>query len=305
VKDILDAVLELCLEFRVPLLHAAHAQAVLTTLGKEAMRPNTAEAHACSFTRLGGRAFGVGKLDGCLPSLQIGANSGDVIAPQDALLISNDLGDVIESSAHGMDSMLVLEDSSQLTSQLSAMAAAAKLEEQIARRTMSVAQRVQDDSPAMMHAASMPFLSFLQLPTLIAKARQQSTELKGTTSDQHVTPKSSADDPKGKPEASMPDDILDAVLVFCKAKGIRAPIGGMPHLRWDEHDSQTITAKASTNIARPSDVHAKEEHGRGQSRNLASIGRQPSPTSSANEEWRFPSQAESVGDILGKLQEKA
>lgn len=96
------------------------------------------------------------------------------IRAQDILLISPDIGDVIEAGEEGADVLILLGDMAQ--SQLHAARSHAEQEKVVERKRMSVSQRVAEDSPAMLQAATNPLLSVFQLPSLLSEAVRKNAE---------------------------------------------------------------------------------------------------------------------------------
>eukprot|EP00428_Durinskia_dybowskii_P001830 CAMPEP_0170282340 /NCGR_PEP_ID=MMETSP0116_2-20130129/41193_1 /TAXON_ID=400756 /ORGANISM="Durinskia baltica, Strain CSIRO CS-38" /LENGTH=426 /DNA_ID=CAMNT_0010533689 /DNA_START=21 /DNA_END=1298 /DNA_ORIENTATION=- len=164
-----EAVLELCQEYRVPLLQPHRSHRAVQALSASAPK-GSVDAAAVHLSKIGGTAFGVGKVAG----YAAGLGWEEDLAPQDVLLISADIGDVIEAEAAGIDVLLLFGGVAE--GQLHAFRADAEQAKFAERKQMSVSQRVAEDSPAMLQAATNPFLSVFQLPALLAEATRKNAE---------------------------------------------------------------------------------------------------------------------------------
>ncbi|CAE7644132.1 unnamed protein product [Symbiodinium sp. CCMP2592] len=160
----LEAAVELCADLKVPLLQPKWGAAALDAVAPLAGRTSgTVEAVSANMRRFGGQVISVGKLDKCFEGL-----GWDDLAPRDALLVTSSLGDLVEASQVGTDVLLLFGSRAQ--SELTAWRQIRTQQREEKRKNLSVSQRVSEDSPGLMAAATNPFLSVFQLPSLLAEA---------------------------------------------------------------------------------------------------------------------------------------
>jgi len=312
---LLEASLELCHEFRVPLLQVRTGESALQAL-KFATPRGSPEAAALSLERLGGKSLSVGKLDGSFEAL----GWADKFDKREVLLLTSDLADVAEANAHGIDSVLLVGE--RVTSQLRAFAAAEQEAKAADRRHASMSQRVAEDSPAMFHAASNPFFSVFKLPSLLAEAtrrnhehRQRKTQaVVADTADSSTITSSS----QGRPLDDTLEDTLEILKRWCAAAHVQLPVatcsGTLP---WDDTnagDHRTLnTNEVHTVTARPcSGIHESTLLGNSQQasgstgENTSSWpssrrGRRPQGSAAQATPKTALVENESVADILNKL----
>eukprot|EP00927_Polykrikos_kofoidii_P046415 TRINITY_DN4065_c0_g1_i1.p1 TRINITY_DN4065_c0_g1~~TRINITY_DN4065_c0_g1_i1.p1 ORF type:complete len:395 (+),score=55.29 TRINITY_DN4065_c0_g1_i1:224-1408(+) len=228
--ELLEASLELCADNRVPLVHASRSATASIALESIPTTRGTPEDAAASLTRLGGSAFGVGKLDGYTDGLRL-----HELDPVDILLISDNIGDIAEAADHGVHVLLLL--GSVARGQLSAFADAGRQAKAAARQFASVTQRIGEDSPAMLAAANSPFLSFLKLPTLLKETMQRNAEHRKRTAAAVVASTAAKEAPiQVETDVSAPseEDYLDLLRSWCTANQVEMPVGVvLGPLTWD------------------------------------------------------------------------
>lgn len=249
-----DAALELCAERRVPLLHAARSAGAMRSVAASAPK-GSAEAAAAQLERLGGRSLAVGKLEGCLAGL---GWHGE-LDPRELLLVSPDLGDVCEAAEHGLDALLVLGSHAQ--GQLAGFRSAEAVARASARRLASVSQRVAEDSPDMLAAASNPFLSVFKLPSLLAEAsrknaahRERMAELQAKAAAAAPAPADAggSGDIQGQAHAEVTEDFEPLLRRWCDANGVGLPAATMLlDLRWDTADAPAASTSGRRKRSAP------------------------------------------------------
>lgn len=271
-----EATLELCAHSRVPLVHVRRGTAVARALEGSHGR-GSPEAAAAALERLGGKAVGLGKLQGFAD----GIGWLNDMSPQDILLVSGDLGDVLEASEAGFGSMLLF--TGQVHSQLSAFRSNQEQDQAAQRKGMSVSQRVAADSPGMLHAASNPFLSVFQLPSILAEATRKNAEHRAAKvateakaqkqavdanirEDESRSRKSSAKPPQPQPTASA-EELAAQLDRWCRSCGARSPIAALAELplRWDVDEAEDDAVARGP----PAEASGAGRMGRGSRRTLA------------------------------------
>eukprot|EP00928_Gymnodinium_smaydae_P065943 TRINITY_DN49004_c0_g1_i1.p1 TRINITY_DN49004_c0_g1~~TRINITY_DN49004_c0_g1_i1.p1 ORF type:complete len:483 (+),score=67.88 TRINITY_DN49004_c0_g1_i1:53-1501(+) len=226
-----EAMIELCVDMNVPMLHASRScRAAHAVLGATAR--DSAENAAYRIERLGGRTFAAGKLDGCAHELGWATDT----IPSEALVVTPDLGDVVEAANHGADALLLL--GSLAESQLAAFEHARVQESLAKRKHMSVSERMAEDSPAMLHAASNPFFSVFKLPALLAEATRKNAEHRSRQRQAANAPSvdSAAPATSRQVQEAANFDSLEALQRWCSAMSVPMPIVHVGQLRWDERD---------------------------------------------------------------------
>eukprot|EP00929_Paragymnodinium_shiwhaense_P054134 TRINITY_DN27130_c0_g1_i3.p1 TRINITY_DN27130_c0_g1~~TRINITY_DN27130_c0_g1_i3.p1 ORF type:complete len:575 (+),score=172.62 TRINITY_DN27130_c0_g1_i3:84-1808(+) len=172
--DVLEPILDLCLDNGVVFVQLSRSAYSIKAVASMMARDGP-EASAALLGRLGGLTTSMGKLDGVVAGLAWRDQEiREDLTPQEMLLVTDDLGDLAEAEEHGVDALLVM--SSRAHGQLGAFAQAEQMQAAAERKNASVSQRLAQDSPAMLHAASNPFFSFLQLPGLIKEVSRRNAE---------------------------------------------------------------------------------------------------------------------------------
>lgn len=304
----LEAVLELCAEHRVPLLQASRSSATLSLLSASAAR-GSPEFACASLSRLGGKTFGVGKLQG----FARGLGWHGELSGRDVLLVSADIGDVAEAAEHGVDALLLLGDRAQ--GQLQACRSAMEQEKAVLRKQMSVSQRVAEDSPAMLHLASNPLTAVFRLPGLLAEATRKNAEHRAK---QQAVPQAApakaegsaaAPSAKGSPPQAPADamsqlafdDYRELLMQWCSAAKVSPPAGlAQPPIRWSDQDSEETVAiptpVGGAVLRSPPGTSARSRRRGGHGSDVRAGSEENAPAGSP----RAP-QTESVDDILGLL----
>jgi len=230
--DLLEATIELCAEYRVPILQATMSPTAASVV-EPSLHSGSAAAAASTLSRLGGSSISVGKLACCLEGL------GWDISPRDILVISKHVGDVCESAEQSMDCLLSFGP--QARSVITACSEAHAQERAAARRHASVSQRMAEDSPAMLHAASNPFFSVFQLPALLVEVSRKNAEHR----ERQVRTNAVA----GAPQAfraeshtleNESNDPLELVKHWCDQRKMSEPVFLMSGLRWDDRQSREL-----------------------------------------------------------------
>merc|ERR550537_1119867 len=119
-----------------------------------------------------------------------------------------------------MDVALVLGNTAK--GQIQAFAEAKRLKDVAKRQQMSMSQRVEADSPGMMHAATSPFLSFLKLPQLLRDVSRQNKEDQERETAM-VAAQSASKVPSGRPLLSW--GVLEQLEAWCGSSRIGKPAG--------------------------------------------------------------------------------
>jgi len=251
----LEAALELCAEMKVPLLHANRSADGTRTVA-DSVGKGSAEAAAARLERLGGRALAAGKLDGCAQGL----GWAEDLVPRDVLLVTPDLGDVAEAAKHGVD--VILQLGSRAEAQLSAFRHAREQKKAAERKHASVSQRMAEDSPAMLHAASNPFFSVFKLPSLLAEASRKNAEhrarVERAQADAVVAAHArGATDAEAAAAASaasrleLQEDPSEALRRWCDAMKVPPPAALLRGpVRWDLEENEGGKALGSTRTTR-------------------------------------------------------
>jgi len=238
----LEVVLELCLEFKVPLMHTRGTSSTIKQLAPSCTKAS-AEAAGLKLERLGGQTISVGKLHGCMEGLDWDRE----ISSREVLLISTDLGDIAEAADHDVDTLFLL--GSHAKSQLSAFREARSQQKAAERRQMSVSQRVAEDSPGLLAASTNPFFSVFKLPSLLAEVTRKNAENKARhpSSPLHVPGKPAGQDSPTvtglPPKESMPQlpdlDFLELLEQWCNVAKVPLPTSIYePPLSWDANESE-------------------------------------------------------------------
>eukprot|EP00434_Breviolum_minutum_P033445 symbB.v1.2.029593.t1/scaffold3261.1/size60078/1 len=253
----LEAVVELCADMQVPLLQPKWGAAALDAMAPLMDATGTLESVALKMKRLGGRVLSCGKLDGAMEALDLECTSRDV------LLVTSQLGDLIEASQQGADVLLLL--GAGVKEQLRTWREVEARHETQRRKTMSVSQRVAEDSPRMMAAANNPFLSVFQLPSLLAEAtasnrkhREMKERERSKATVAPTAPTMPADGAQEqKLEEKVADDVNELLERWCKAAKIPLPVAMMSSstLLWDGPEKETPAPRAT-----PLRVDAKPSH---------------------------------------------
>lgn len=303
-----DAALELCADRHVPLLHAARSVGAVRAVAASAPK-GSAEAAAAQLERMGGRSFAVGKLEGCLAGL---GWHGDV-SPRECLLVSPDLGDVCEAAEHGLDSLLVL--SSQAQGQLAGFRSEEALAKASARRLASVSQRVAEDSPDMLAAASNPFLSVFKLPSLLAEAsrknaahRERMAELQAKAATSAAVPAAAHVAGEAPSQAVVTEDFEPLLRRWCDANGVALPAATMlADLRWDIAGppgagvSETGSQRTGGEREHGGSVGMAADPGAGRRRRMLKPRASGSAEPSHGAQPQVSAEAESLDDLLSKF----
>mmetsp|Transcript_183175 Transcript_183175/g.580735 ORF Transcript_183175/g.580735 Transcript_183175/m.580735 type:complete len:510 (-) Transcript_183175:57-1586(-) len=327
----LETTLELCAESKVPLVQVRRGTAAARALAAS-HRKGSAEAGAQLLQKLGGKSFGIGKLAG-LPE---GLGWMDDFSPQDILLVTGDVGDVLEASELGIDSLLLLGD--QAHSQLNSFKASSEQEKAVQRKTMSVSQRVAEDSPGMLAAAGNPLLSVFKLPSLLAEATRKNAEHRAAKAAEEtqaqqraVEAKVGKDGPAAprKPvvrqevpsAASSSAEISELLERWCRVHGAARPAAVLPKppLRWDPDEADDVgTGTGGSSGATGGGAAAAGGGGRRRSAATAAALASEAAATAAAQPWRggdlqlpdplmrsrgsIPDEgAESLDDILGAI----
>ncbi|CAJ1419276.1 unnamed protein product [Effrenium voratum] len=226
----LEAAVELCADLKIPLVQPQWSQRALEKMAPLLDRSGTLEGVTEKMRRLGGRVLSVGKLDDCLQGL-----AWD-LSPRDVLLVTSRLGDLVEAAQLGADALLLFGPSVQ--GQLGAWREAQRQSQTERRKTLSVSQRVAEDSPGMMAAATNPFLSVFQLPSLLAEATSRNLKHReaqragsGTASGE-----AKAELKDARRQQATPEDAPDMEMLgkWCEVEKIQPPVAMMPSLLWDD-----------------------------------------------------------------------
>ncbi|CAL1129278.1 unnamed protein product [Cladocopium goreaui] len=243
----LEAVVELCVDLQVPLLQPKWGAAALDAIAPLNDATGTLESVALKMKRLGGRLVSCGKLDGALEGLDFQG-----LAPRDVLLVTGSLGDLVEASQHGADVLLLLD--ADVKQQLRTWTEVEARHETQRRKTMSVSQRVAEDSPRMMAAANNPFLSVFQLPSLLAEAaasnrkhremKEREQRSKAAAAATASVPPAEVPEEEPKMEEKVADDVTELLDRWCKATKVPLPVAVMSSstLYWDGPEKETPTA---------------------------------------------------------------
>jgi len=227
--DSLEAIMELCAAHTVPLVLAHSGAAAMRCLkAAHAASRGTPEAAAYHVCQLGGKSFGISAFEGCVEGL-----GWSKLEPRDILVISSKLEDVADADEQSLDVALVLGDT--VKGQIQTFAEAKQRKDAAKRQQMSMSQRVEADSPGMMHAATSPFLSFLKLPQLLRDVSRQNKEDHERESAIAAAAQSASKEPSGRPLVSW--SVLEQLETWCSSSGIGQPAGTfLGSLSWDAEE---------------------------------------------------------------------
>lgn len=245
--DSLDAIMELCAAHTVPFVHAHSGAAAMRCLkAAHAASCGTPQAAAHHVRRLGGKSFGISALEGCAEGL-----GWSNLTPRDILVVSSKLEDVADADKHGMDVALVLGNTAK--GQVQAFAEAKRLKDIAKRQQMSMSQRVEADSPGMMHAATSPFLSFLKLPQLLRDVSRQNKEDQERETAMVAAAQSASKIPSGR--ALLSWGVLEQLEAWCGSSQIGKPAGTfLGSLSWDAEEVVPPTDMSESSVALEQDV---------------------------------------------------
>ena len=232
----LEAAVELCVDLEVPLLQPKWSASALETIAPLMDASGTLESTALKVKRLGGRVLSVGKLEGAAEALNL--------APRDALLVTLDLGDLVEASTYGMDTLLIF--GAQARQQLRVWAEMEAQQERQRRKSLSVSERVAEDSPRMMAAANNPFFAVFQLPSLLAEATAKNKKQREAKRE---LPQASAELAPEQHQAIEVDTEL--LLRWCRAVQVEPPRALMSTLSWSSADESEKTSPVKEAVKQP------------------------------------------------------
>eukprot|EP00435_Cladocopium_sp_Y103_P065766 s123_g27.t1 len=246
----LEAVVELCVDLQVPLLQPKWGAAALDAIAPLNDATGTLESVALKMKRLGGRLVSCGKLDGALEGLNFQG-----LAPRDVLLVTGCLGDLVEASQQGADVLLLV--GAEVKQQLRTWTELEARHETQRRKTMSVSERVAEDSPRMMAAANNPFLSVFQLPSLLAEAaasnrkhremKEREQRSKAAAAATAAVPPAETPEEEPKVKEKVADDVSELLERWCKATKVPLPVAVMSSstLYWDGPEKETPATTAA------------------------------------------------------------
>lgn len=234
----LEAAVELCVDLEVPLLQPKWSATALEAIAPLMDTSGTLESVALKVKRLGGRVLSVGKLEGAVEGLNL--------TPRDALLVTLDLGDLVEASTYGMDALLLF--GGQARQQLRVWAEMEAQQERQRRKTLSVSERVAEDSPRMMAAANNPFFAVFQLPSLLAEATAKNKKQRESKQSKREVPHTSAELP---PEQQAIEVDTELLLRWCRAVQVQPPRALMSTLSWSSSDEVQRTSPAKEPVKQP------------------------------------------------------
>eukprot|EP00913_Durusdinium_trenchii_P034669 g32432.t1 len=201
----LEAAVELCADLQVPLLQPKWSAAALDVMAPLMDATGTLESVALKMKRLGGRVISVGKLD------HLDLNFEDLM-PREILLVTTELGDLVEASQHGADVLLLFGSRAQ--QQLRAWTEVEARQQAQRRKTMSVSERVAEDSPRMMAAANNPFLSQRQAARAAPMA-PRAAEAAGSPPTA---------EPLAEPKPVADGEMFEVLERWCKATRVQPPV---------------------------------------------------------------------------------
>lgn len=248
--------------------------------------------------------------------------------------MTGDVGDVLEASELGIDSLLLLGD--QAHSQLNSFKASSEQEKAVQRKTMSVSQRVAEDSPGMLAAAGNPLLSVFNLPSLLAEATRKNAEHRAAKAAEETQAQQRAVEAKvGKdgpaasrkpvvrqevPSAASSAEISELLELWCRANGAARPAAVLPKppLRWDPDEADDVGAGTGGSSGATGGAAAAGGGGRRRSAATAAALASEAAATAAAQPWRggdlqlpdplmrsrgsIPDEgAESLDDILGAI----